>query len=401
MAAFEYAALDKRGSVRKGVLEGDTPRQVRQQLREQGLLPLAVEEVIRPATQRRYRRIWVSASELALLTRQLATLVRSGLALEDALRAISEQTDKTRLKSLLLAVRARVLEGHSLADGLRHFPNVFSELYQATVAAGEQSGHLEVVLERLAEYTENRQYVRQKTFLALFYPLLLTAVAGLVVMGLLTYVVPQVVQVFSHMNQELPWLTRTLIAVSEFLQRWGVWLGLLLLGIGAGFRYLLQFERPLRLFHRGLLMTPLLAQIERGTNAARFTRTLNILMASGVAMLEALQIAAQVVSNRLMREAVTAASHKVREGSSLHQALGTSGWFPPMTIYLIASGETSGHLEEMLERAAIMQERELETLLGVLLSLFEPLLILLMGGIVLTIVLAILMPIFELNQLIR
>ncbi|MDM8559724.1 type II secretion system inner membrane protein GspF [Candidatus Parabeggiatoa sp. HSG14] len=401
MSAFEYTALNKTGRTRKGVLEGDTSRQIRQQLREQGLTPLSIDEVIRTTTQRRHRRVSVSSTDLALLTRQLATLVGSGLALEEALRAISEQTEKPRLKSMLLAVRSRVLEGHSLADGLGDFPNVFPSVYRATVSAGEQSGHLDLVLERLAEYTENRQRVRQKTLLALFYPALLSTVAILVVVGLLAYVVPQVVQVFGHINQELPWLTRALISFSDFLQNWGIWLLLLLIAIVTGLRSLLRFEKSLTTFHRLLLQTPLISRLERGANVARFTRTLSILTESGVPMLEALRITAQVISNRLIRQAVIEATNKVREGSSLHNALEQSGLFPPMTVYLIASGETSGQLENMLERAAIMQERELETFISVLLGLFEPLLILLMGGIVLTIVLAILMPIFELNQLIK
>ena len=401
MAAFEYAALDKTGRTRKGVLEGDTPRQIRQQIREQGLTPLSIEEVVRPTATRQHRRVSISATDLALLTRQLATLVRSGLALEEALRAISEQTEKTRLKSMLLAVRSRVLEGHSLAEGLGDFPSVFPSVYQATVAAGEQSGHLDLVLERLAEYTENRQYIHQKTVLALFYPALLSAVAILVVVGLLAYVVPQVVQVFSHINQELPWLTRALILFSDFLRDWGIWLLLLLIAGVVGLRYLLRFDKPLVMFHRLRLRLPLISRLERGANVARFTRTLSILTESGVPMLDALHITAQVLSNRLMRQAAVEATNKVREGSSLHNALEQSGLFPPMTVYLIASGEASGNLENMLERAAIMQERELEALIGVLLGLFEPLLILVMGGVVLMIVLAILMPIFELNQLIK
>jgi general secretion pathway protein F len=401
MGAFEYAALDKTGRTRKGVLEGDTPRQVRQQLREQDLTPLSIDEVVRPTAQRKHRYVRVNATDLALLTRQLATLVRSGLALEEALRAVSEQTEKSRLKSMLLAVRSRVLEGHSLAEGLGDFPSVFPSVYRATVAAGEQSGHLDLVLERLAEYTENRQMIRQKTLLALFYPVLLSGVAILVVVGLLAYVVPQVVQVFSNINQDLPWLTRALIALSDFLQHWGGWLLFLLIAAVVGLRYLLRFDSPLTIFHRLLLRMPLVSRLERGANVARFTRTLSILTESGVPMLEALRITAQVLSNRLMRQAALEATNKVREGSSLYEALGQSGLFPPMTLHLIASGEASGNLEKMLERAAIMQERELEALIGMLLGLFEPLLILLMGGIVLIIVLAILMPIFELNQLVK
>jgi len=401
MPAFEYTALDQKGRTRKGVLEGDTARQIRQKLRDSGLMLLSMEEVVQKSAKRQRTWVRVSAVELALLTRQLATLVRAGTTLEESLQAVSEQTEKPRLKSLLLAVRSRVLEGHSLAQALNSFPNVFNELYRATVAAGEQSGHLDLVLERLAEYTENRQMLRQKTLLALFYPALLTLVALLVVFGLLTYVVPQVVQVFENINQKLPFLTQVLISLSDFLQIWGIGLFLIVISMIFGFRYLLRFERFLLIFHKTLLHLPVISRLELGSNVARFTRTLSILTKSGVPVLEALRITTQVVSNRPMRYAIEKATDKVREGSSLHQALAQSGLFPPITVHLIASGETSGKLENMLERAAITQEQELESLIGVLLSLFEPLLILLMGGIVLTIVLAILMPIFDLNQLIK
>lgn len=401
MPAFEYSALDSRGRTRKGVLEGDTARHIRQQLRERQLTPLQIDEVTQTTTQQRKRHIHISALDLALFTRQLSTLVRAGLALEEALRAVAEQTEKAKVKTLILAVRSRVLEGHSLATGFNDFPKVFSELYRATVAAGEQSGHLDIVLERLAEYTENKQYLRQKTLLALFYPGLLTLVAILVVMGLLVYVVPQVTQVFANIDQELPLLTTLLIGLSHFLQQWGLIL-LILLGIGfAIFKYLLRFDKFLTAFHHLLLRLPLISKLERGSNVARFTRTLSILTESGVPVLEALRITSQVISNRPMRYAVQTATEQIRQGSALHTALAQSQLFPAMTVYLIASGEASGDLEAMLERAAITQERELETLIGVLLSLFEPLLILVMGGIVLIIVLAILLPIFELNQLVQ
>lgn len=401
MSAFEYAALDQRGRVRRGVLEGDTAKHIRQKLREQGLIPLDIAELVRTSEQRHPRRIYINATDLALFTRQLATLIQSGLALAEALRAMAEQTEKSRLKNIIVAVRARVLEGHNLADSLSEFPSVFPELYQAMVAAGEQSGYLDLVLDRLADYTENRQYIRQKTMLALFYPTLLTIMALLIVIGLLTYVVPQVVQVFHHLNQTLPGLTRGLIALSQFLQQWGFWLLGGFIAFILGIRYLLRFEHFLIAYHRLRLQLPFLARLERSNQVARFTRTLSILLESGVPLLEALHIAAQVLSNRLFRQAVTQATHQVREGSSLHHALGQTGLFPPMILHLIASGETSGQIEKMLERGAVMQERELETLIGVLLSLFEPLLILIMGSLVLVIVLAILMPIFELNQLVR
>ncbi len=405
MGAFEYKALDKSGREKKGVIEGDAPRQVRQQLRDQGWIPLEVNEVIQRETTRRGRPSFlqrgISATDLALMTRQTATLVRAGLPLEECLRAVSQQSENQRLKRILLAVRSRVMEGHTLAAGLSDFRNVFPELYRTTVEAGEQSGHLDRVLERLADYTESRQQLRQKIQLAVFYPAMLTLVAVLVVGGLMTYVVPQVVQVFDNIGQNLPGLTRGLIAVSDFLREWGlILIVLIMLGV-AGFTYLLRYDANRRRFHRFLLRLPLIGRLVGGLNTGRFARTLSILTASGVPVLEALRISAQVMSNMPMREAVTEAAARIREGASIASALERSGYFPPMTVHLIASGEASGKLEEMLERAAINQEREIETLIAALLGLFEPVLILLMGAVVLVIVLAILLPIFDLNQLVQ
>lgn len=406
MPAFEYTALDIKGRERRGVLEGDTARQVRQQLRERQLTPMAVEPVAQEESSRgRPRglglRRGASATDLALLTRQLATLVRSGTPLEESLRAVAQQTEKPRLGNLLLAVRARVMEGHSLAGGLSDFPHVFPELYRATVAAGEQSGHLDLVLERLADYTEARQQMRSKIQMALFYPVMLTVMALTVVGLLLVYVVPQVVQVFDNIGQTLPLLTRILIAISEFFQHWG-WLVLILLVLGViGGGWLFRQPGPRRRLHRLYLSLPLISRLVKGVNTARFARTLSILVSSGVPVLEGLRIAGQVIVNEPMREAVEEAARRVREGSSIQAAMQRSGYFPPMTLHLIASGETSGQLEAMLERAAISQEREVETLIGTIMALFEPLLIVLMGVLVLLIVLAILLPIFDLNQMVR
>ncbi|MEN8108672.1 MAG: type II secretion system inner membrane protein GspF [Pseudomonadota bacterium] len=405
MGAFEYTALDAGGREKKGVLEGDAARQVRQQLREQGWVPLDVQEVSqresRPKAGLAFMQRGISSTDLALITRQLATLVRAGLPLEECLRAVSQQTDKARQKSMLLAVRSRVMEGHTLAAGLSDFPGVFPELYRTTVEAGEQSGHLEGVLERLADYTESRQQMSQKIKLAVFYPAMLTIVAVLVVGGLMTYVVPQVVQVFENIGQGLPPLTRMLIATSDFLRAYGL-LMLVLIGLSvAGFNYLLRNESFRRRFHQFRLRVPLVSKLERGLNTGRFARTFSILTASGVPVLEALRISAQVMSNIPMREAVDEASARVREGAGIAAALEKSGYFPPMTVHLIASGESSGKLEEMLERAAINQDREIETLIAALMGLFEPLLILFMGSVVLVIVLAILLPIFDLNQLVQ
>lgn len=403
MGAFEYTALDARGREKTGLLEGDAARQIRQQLREQGLTPLSVEAVQqREARSKRamFRR-GISSTDLALITRQWATLVRSGMPIDETLSTVSRQTEKSRLKSMMAAVRSRVLEGHTLADALADFPHVFSELFRSTVAAGEQTGHLDVVLERLADYTESRQQLSQKMMLALIYPTLLTLVAIAVVILLLAYVVPQVVQVFDNIGQELPVLTRGLIASSEFLQSYGIAIFIVLLVVAVALVYALRLYHVRFYFHRLLLVMPLIGRLVKGLETARFARTFSILVASGVPVLDGMRISSQVMNNLPMREAVDAAARRVREGSGIYLALESCGYFPPMTLHLIASGESSGNLEEMLERAAAAQEREMETLISGLMGLFEPLLILSMGGVVLVIVLAILLPIFDLNQMVK
>jgi general secretion pathway protein F len=408
MGAFEYTALDPEGRQRKGVLEGDTARHVRYLLREQRLTPLDVAEVsgVRDKTGRSTRPgsfsfgQGLSPSDLALLTRQLSTLVRSGLPLEESLSAVAQQTEKQRTKSILMAVRSKVMEGHTLADGLAEFPAAFPEIYRSTVAAGEQSGHLDAVLERLADYTETRQHIRQKVSQAMVYPILLTVVAALIIVGLMVHIVPQVVSVFEGTGHELPGLTRGLIGASEFLQSW--WLALLI-AVGLliwAVRSVLRKPGPRRKFHRTLLRAPLLGRIVRGLNTARFARTLSILAGSGVPVLDALRISGEVVDNLPMRDAIKDATSRIREGAPISRSLATSGLFPPMTIHLIGSGEASGELEEMLERAAANQEWEMENLISTLLALLQPVLILVMAAVVLLIVLALLIPIMDLNQLV-
>lgn len=405
MGAWQFTALDRAGRRQQGLIDADTPRQARAELRARGLIPLALDEAAgaaRAAAAPRLRRGGrVVPAELALLTRQLATLVGAGTPLAAALADVAAGSPVPRIAALLMALRAQVAAGHALADALAAYPRAFPPLYCATVAAGERSGHLAPVLERLADFTEARHALRQKLGLALFYPLVLSAVATLVVVGLLSYVVPQVVQVFDGLGQELPALTRGLIALSDFLRGYGVWL---LLGGGAlacaGVRLA---RRPAlrRRLHRVALRLPLFGRLLRGLEAARYARTCAILLASGVPVLDALRIAAQVVAMLPIREAVETAALRVREGVSLHRALADSGQFPPLTVQLVASGEASGRLAAMLERAALQQERETETLIAVLLGVFEPLLILTMGLAVLLIVLAILLPIFDLNQLVK
>jgi general secretion pathway protein F len=407
MGAFEYTAVDPSGKNRKGVLEGDTARQVRQILRERNLFPVKVTEVSRKSGKSRDGTpllrggTGMSAMDLAMMTRQLATLTRSGLPLEEALQAVGEQSEKPRVTSVVLGVRSKVVEGHTLADGLRDFPRAFPEIFRATVAAGEQSGHLDAVLERLADYTESRQALQQKISHAMVYPIILTLMAIGIVTGLLVYVVPQVVGVFDSINQELPRLTQILIAFSAFLTENGMVILVLLAVAAVALHFLLERPGPRKTFHALLLRLPVVGRLVRGVNTARFTRTLSILAGSGVPVLEAMRIAGEVIGNIPMRESVLEASHRVREGAPIGGSLAAGKMFPPMTIHLIRSGEASGQLEDMLERAAANQEREMDTTIATLLGIMEPLLILAMGGIVLLIVVAILLPIFELNQLVQ
>jgi len=403
MGAFEYVALNPNGKESKGLIEGDTPKHARQQLRERSLLPVKITQVAEKTSRERKGvglRRGLSASDLALLTRQLATLAQAGLPLEEALLAVSEQNENPRSKSIMLGVRSKVMEGHTLADGLAEFPNAFPDLYRATVSAGEQSGHLDAVLERLAEFTESRQALQQQVRNALIYPIALVVTAVAIISFMLAYVVPKVVYIFENYDQELPILTRIMIASSDFLREH--WL-VLIIAVGAivfGLKKLVQQPGPQRHYHRFLLRVPIVARLTRGINTARFTQTLSILAGSGVPILDSLRIAAQVVVNVPMREAVEEASLRIREGATISRSLASSKLFPPMTTHLIASGEASGRLEEMLSRAASNQEREVDGLISALLGIMQPLMVIIMAVIVLLIVLAILLPIFELNNLI-
>ena len=404
MGAFEYVAMDQSGKRAKGLLEGDTPKHVRQILRDRKLIPVSVTEVAKKEARRQRSfslRRGLSSAELALITRQLASLSQSGLPLEEALLAVAQQNDQPRTKSILLGVRAKVMEGHALADGLHEFPQAFPELYCATVAAGEQSGHLDVVLERLADYTEARQELRQRVTNALVYPIALVVMAVGIISFMLATVVPKIVNVFENTSAELPGLTAGLIATSDFLRAYWPFLIVAMIAIAWLAWWVLQKEGPRRHFHRTLLRLPIVSRLTRGVNTARFTRTLSILAGSGVPILQALKISAEVVENLPMREAITEATVRVREGASISKSLAASKLFPPMMIHLISSGEAGGRLEEMLARAAVGQEREVDGLIATLLGILQPLLIVIMGAIVLTIVLAILLPIFEINNLIR
>lgn len=404
MAAFEYQALDARGRKSKGVLEADNARHARQILREQKLTPVTLELASQQEKMLASGRNWfargISASDLALITRQIATLVEAALPIENALQAVAEQCEKPRLQSMMMAVRSKVVEGYSLAEGLAEFPYVFDHLYRSMVAAGEKSGHLDAVLNRLADYTEQRQHMRSQIMQALLYPAILSFFAVAVISILLTAVVPKIVEQFSHMGQSLPGATLFLIAASDFLRNYGL---LVLLAI---FLAVVMFKRALKKpefrlkYDRTLLKAGMLGKVSRGLNTARFARTLSILNASAVPLLEAMRISTDVLDNTYMKQSLTEATLRVREGSSLRSSLDQTKLFPPMMLHMIASGEKSGQLDGMLERAANTQDREFETLVTVSLKVFEPVLVSVMAGMVLFIVLAILQPILALNNLV-
>ncbi|MEM6581276.1 MAG: type II secretion system inner membrane protein GspF [Pseudomonadota bacterium] len=405
MTAFRYRALNPDGKLVRGVLEGDSERQIRTQLRGQSLRPVevAVANRAEPSESKFQIPVFqrgISASDLALLTRQLATLVQSNLPLDEALQAAAQQSRSGRIKATLLQVRSRVAEGHTLAFAMGEFPRVFSEMYRAMVKAGEHAGFLGPVLEQLADYTEQRQYTSQKLKMAMIYPVILVGVAISVVVALMVFVVPKLVGIFAQSQQELPALTRGLIATSDFFREQGGWLLLALVALSFIARWLLRNQDRRRRWHAFLLKIPGLSTLLISLDTARFASTLSILMASGVPLLEALRIAGQVLTNLVLREDTALVAENVQEGSSLNRALQQSGRFPPMMVHMVASGEASGELETMLARSATNQERELEMTLGTMMSLFEPIMVVAMGGMVLMIVLAVLLPIFNLNTMV-
>lgn len=401
MTAFRFEAARPAGQLERGIIDADSPRHARNLLRERGLTPIDLVPVQEQSASRQSLGGRIRVPELALATRQLASLLSARLPLEQALGAVIEQADRPILRERFAAVRSEVVGGQGFAQALSKFPRDFPDVYRALVAAGEQSGDLALVMNRLADYVESRTALSQRIMMAFTYPAIVTAVAGLTIVALLTYVVPQVIGVFAQTKQKLPFLTQALIMVSDFARNWGWWLLALVVVAVVLFRFMLRSPSFKLAWHGRLLNLPLFGRLIRGMNTARFASTLAILSSSGVPLIKSLEAGAQTLSNEALRGNVNDAIARVREGAPLSRALSAGKQFPPMMIHMIASGEATGHLAEMLERTATNLTQETERRALTLTSLLEPALILLMGVVVLLIVLAVLLPIIEINQLVR
>jgi general secretion pathway protein F len=404
--AFRYEAVDVAGATKKGIVNADSPRAARSDLRTQGLVPIKVDAITSQVDESgKTRRVSfgdkLSTNELALFTRQLASLLEASLPLEQAFSALQEQAERTYMRDLIASIRSEVMGGASLSDALSHHPRDFADIYRALVASGEQIGQLSRVLSRLADYIERRNAMVQKVKLAFTYPAIVTIVAFAIVIFLLTYVVPQIVSVFANTKQQLPFLTVMMLAISDFVRNYGWIVAIIVIGLFMAWRRALKNPDIKLRWHTWLLNAPLYGKFERSLNTARFASTLAITTGSGVPILRALQTSRDTLSNVAMREQVEDATNQVREGVSLARALSAYKHFPPMLIHMIRAGEVTGELPAMLDRAANAQEQDLERRAMTIAGLLEPALILAMGVVVLLIVLAVLMPIIEINQLVR
>jgi general secretion pathway protein F len=398
MSIYQYQAYNKAGSATKGIVEADSDRHARQLLRDKGLIPTFVEKQTKSA--KAYRKDKISAADLSLLTRQLATLLAAGIPVEESLRGVSEQTEKDKVRDLILGVRTKVVEGYGLAQAMNEYPIAFPELYRATVGAGEQTGRLDTVLEKLADYTEKQQETRQKIHQALIYPLLMVVVSSGIIAFLLAFVVPKIIDVFTSSGQTLPIMTVILVALSEFITSYGIVVLVLLILSWMVFKRSLTNPRFRTTWNRFLLRLPLIGFLVSSVNIARYIHTFSILFTAGVNVLDTMRVSASVVTNVVMREALEEAVNRVREGGGITLALKETHLFGAMAIHLIASGEKSGELAPMMERAAMHMDVEVQRIVDTALTLFEPMIILMMGGVVLFIVLATLLPIFSMEQLV-
>jgi general secretion pathway protein F len=398
MSAYQYQALKATGQSCKGVIEADTERHARQLLREQGLIPTQLQALRK--NQRKKKRRTFKAPDIALLTRQLATLLAAGIPLEEALKGVSEQSTKESVRELVIGVRAKVLEGYGLAQSMDEEPQAFPELYRATIAAGEQTGRLDMVLEKLADYTEYQQETRQKIQQAMIYPTLMIIVSVTIIGFLLAFVVPKIIEVFSSSGQDLPPMTQVLISLSTFIQHYGIYTATILVLLLIAFKRSLRKPNILLAWHRLLLKSPGISYLIIAVNIARYTHTFSILFAAGVNVLETMGVSASLLTNNIIREKFNTAAIQVKEGTGISKALANTSFISPMAIHLIGSGEKSGQLSPMMERAALHLDQEVRRLIDTVMTLLEPLVIIFMGGVILFIVLATLLPIFSMEQLV-
>jgi general secretion pathway protein F len=401
MPAYTFEALDHDGRTRKGVLEADTAKAARAQLRSQSLVPLDLQIAAAGTTGGRFSRRVFSRAGLTVWTRQVAGLVSSGLPLERALTALADEAQAEPERQLVAALRADVNAGASFATALSHFPREFSDIYVAVVGAGEQSGHLGTVLERLADDLENQQALRARLTGAALYPAIVTVVALAIVVFLVTYVVPQVATVFAGTKRALPFLTSAMLAISDFVRNWGWIMGAVLLGVGVVLQASLKNEAFREKFDAAWLSLPVLGRLSRGYNSAQFGSTLAMLSGAGVPILKALQAAAETLNNRAMRADALDALVLVREGAPLASALAQKKRFPGLLSMFARLGEQTGQLPLMLQRASTQMGSEVQRRAVQLATVLEPLLIVTMGLVVMLIVLAVLLPIIQLNQWVR
>jgi len=408
MPVYTYSALDARGKATKGVINADSARAARVKLRQAGLFTKELLETESTETRERHRSLEflqmvrrVRPQDITVMTRQLATLLAANLTVVDALTALIEQTENRTLQRTLIQVRESVLEGGTLAAALGQHRRVFSQLFVNMVRAGEASGALPLVMLRLADFSERQLGTRKKITAKMYYPLFMIAIGGLVLFALLTYVVPTVTTLFTNMRGTLPLPTVVLIRVSNFLQAYW-WL--LLLGLFGAFVAVRQYGRTAhgqRLFDTWKIRAPLVGKLALKVAMSRFTRTLGILLHSGIPLLDALDIARAVVNNSVLAEAIDTARDAIREGANIASPLKASGYFPPLVSHMISIGEKSGQLEDMLLRVAESYDSEVETSVEGLTSLVEPVIIVVMALVVFSIMLAVLLPIFELNTIVR
>ncbi len=398
MSAYQYQAVNRAGKTKKGIIEADSERQARLFLRDNELTPLEISIVTRKVA---HKTLKISTTERALLTRQLATLLSAGIPVEEALNGVIEQSEKPSVSEVIIGVRSKVLEGYSLAQAMDEFPNTFPELYRATVAAGEQTGRLDLILDKLADYSENQQAIRQKIQQALIYPILMIVISTSIISFLLVFVIPKIIEVFINSGQSLPMMTEVLIRISSSARAYGVYFLLFFTLLFFGFKRSLGYSKFKTRWHSFLLQLPIAKYLIKTTDVARYIHTFSILFAAGVPVLESMRVSAGVVTNVIIRQAFTQSALHVKEGKGISNALKSSHFLSPMTLHLISSGEKSGQLAEMMQRAASHLDNEIKRLIDTALSLLEPIIILLMGVVVLFIVLATLLPIFSMEQLVN